>query len=321
MRRTLGAWVQATRPFIMIVSFLPVVIGLLAAYRVTGPINWGMALLTLIGSMLAQVATNFSNDYFDYVQYEGSEPFSGGSGVIQAQLIAPRTLHVAGLILFTITGLIGLFLGALTGPFVAFLGLLGVAGGFFYSGPPLRLGYRGLAELDVSLSMGPSIVLGTYLVQTGDALMLTGESVLAYVARVLAAGAWPLALSVPIGSFVALVLYAESIYDIDQDLQTGKLTLAARLGFDRALAAMIGWVLLTCLYLVAGVFLWQLPWLLLLSLAPMVWVVTRLRRVRAAGPPDTSSKSAGEVEPLGRLALLLYTAVALLTIVGLAVSG
>jgi 1,4-dihydroxy-2-naphthoate octaprenyltransferase len=48
---------------------------------------------------------------------------------------------------------------------VLLFGLAGLAVGFVYTGPPLRLANRGLGELAVALAFGVGIVCGTAYVQ------------------------------------------------------------------------------------------------------------------------------------------------------------
>lgn len=312
-------WIRATRPAFLMVSVFPAVIGILAAVR-HGAFSPLPAALTVFGAALAQIATNFSNDYFDYVQYEGDIPFGGGSGVIQAGVISPEALLRAAIITFAAGGVIGAVLGLTAGPFIWFLTGLGIIGGYFYTAPPLRLGYRGLAEVTTGISMGPGITVGAFLVQTGDAVMHGGETAAAYVARVGAAAVQPALLSVPLASFVALILFAESIHDIDQDRQTGKITLAVRLGPRRALSLMIGWVALTAVFIGAGAIQGFLPRLLLAALVPAGWVLVKALRTAGEDPRVwLAAQGHGKVSRLGGKALLLYASASILTVVGLAV--
>src|SRR5690606_21548410 len=173
---------------------------------------------------------------------------------------------------------------------------IGLIGAIYYSAPPIRFGYRGWAEVVCGISMGPVIVLGVYMVQTGRP-------------------SWEaLAVSFPLASFVAMILYGESIHDIQQDQQTGKWTVAARLGETRAVAAMMAWIAATGVLSVLGVATGLLPRLLLLELVPMALVLRVLRpwAGKREGGPDTAKPR------FGRLALRLYLSTGLLLFLGLA---
>src|SRR5207244_12078807 len=61
---------------------------------------------------------------------------------------------------------IGLYLVAVVGLPLLWLGLLGVAVAYFYVAPPLRLAHRGVGEIAVGIAFGPVTVLGVYYVLT-----------------------------------------------------------------------------------------------------------------------------------------------------------
>jgi 1,4-dihydroxy-2-naphthoate octaprenyltransferase len=90
--------------------------------------------------------------------------------------------------------------------------LAGIFLSFFYTAPPLRLVHRGLGEVTTALGFGPIMVLGAYVVQTGEF-------------------AWePFVASIPVAILIALVLYVNEIPDRPGDAAVGKRTLPVRLG-------------------------------------------------------------------------------------------
>jgi len=94
---------------------------------------------------------------------------------------------------------------------------VGVLISVFYTAPPFRLVHRGLGEITTGLGFGPVMVLGAYTVQTGRF-------------------AWePLVASIPVGIFIALVLYVNEIPDRAGDAAVGKRTLPVR--WDQATVA------------------------------------------------------------------------------------
>jgi 1,4-dihydroxy-2-naphthoate octaprenyltransferase len=94
----------------------------------------------------------------------------------------------------------------------------------------LRLSYRGLGELAVALAYGPTIVLGTYLVQTG------------------AFSATLVQLSAILGLLVAAFLWINQFPDCRADESAGKRNLVVRLGPSRAAIAYLG--------IMCGAYLW-----------------------------------------------------------------
>lgn len=290
------AWVQASRPRFYIVSVFPVAIGLLLALG-EGPLDAGLAVLTLAGTLLLHAGTNLANDYYDYVQYTGSVPFHGGSGVIQAGKLSLAALYTGGWIAFAGAAAIGLYLGLAATPLVWLFTGLGLLGGIYYSAPPVRFGYRGLAEVVCGLSMGPIIVLGTYTVQVQA---VSAQSVIA---------------SLPLASFVALILFAESIHDIDEDRQTGKWTLAARIGETRSLQLFIAWVGLSGLFTMIAVTTGYLPKILLLQAPPAALAVAAATRLLTSGYDHAG------LYRLGKIALAIYLLTGLLLVLGFALNG
>lgn len=292
----LAAWIQATRPPFLVATLLPVLTGLALVARQTGQVNWPLALLTLVGSLAMQIGTNLANDYYDFIQYRGDVPYEGGSGVLQEGKLSLDDVYRGTWVTFAFTAAVGIYLGTRSTPLVWLLTAIGLIGAIYYSAPPIRFGYRGWAEVVCGISMGPVIVLGVYMVQTGRP-------------------SWEaLAVSFPLASFVAMILYGESIHDIQQDQQTGKWTVAARLGETRAVAAMMAWIAATGVLSVLGVATGLLPQLLLLELVPMALVLRVLRpwAGKREGGPDTAKPR------FGRLALRLYLSTGLLLFLGLA---
>lgn len=282
-RVLLRAWFLACRPHLKPVTVFPVVVGILVAGR-DGFFDPWLALWTMLGSLAIHAGTDMANDYYDYVMYRGDAPFTGGSGVIQAGWLSPDSLRRGAWVSFGFGAVVGLYLAWRSGWPALAMGLVGIASGLFYTAPPVRYGYRGLGELMVGINMGLILVMGSYYVQTRA---MTLDAALA---------------SLPLTSLVALILYAESIHDIEEDRATGKHTLAARLGEGRALRLYLGWVAATALMVAAGVAAGKLPWLTLGTLVPAARCLSAARRF-LGGPYDHQ-----DLYALGRLALGIYKA-------------
>ena len=123
------------------------------------------------------------------------------------------------MITFLFSGLgiiLGVFIVLLKSPSAIWVGIVGLIMVWSYHGPPLQLAYRGLGELDVALSYGPLIALGTYVVQTNS-----------YSPDVF----W---LSMPLGFFVTAFLWVNEFPDYAADKVSGKKNLVVKLGKLRA---------------------------------------------------------------------------------------
>lgn len=261
---TLHHWIQASRPPFFIATFIPLAVGWILAGKL-GAWRPLRMLLVLLGSFMVHLATNLADDYFDHLQGTDDGQSIGGSRVIQEGKIAPRTILKVMTLLYALAFGIALYSMAVLGLWVlAPLVLLAWFGSFFYVAPPVRYGYRGLGELSVGINMGPVMVTGTYWVISGRANWA------------------PFLISIPIGLMVAVILYYQSLPDMETDLAVHKHTLAVRLGKRRAFYGLIVfWVMIYCsiiLLFLTGYLAW--PALLsLLTIPLLIWLLNIITRI------------------------------------------
>jgi 1,4-dihydroxy-2-naphthoate polyprenyltransferase len=263
-RETLHHWIQASRPPFFIATFIPLAAGWILAGKL-GSWHPLRMLLVLLGSFMVHLATNLADDYFDHFQGTDDGQSIGGSRVIQEGKIAPRTILKVVILLYVLAFGIAIGSMAVLGLWVLTpLVLLAWFGSFFYVAPPVRYGYRGLGELSVGINMGPVMVIGTYWVISG---------------RVNWA---PFLISIPIGLMVAVILYYQSLPDMETDLAVHKYTLAVRLGKRRAFYGLIVfWVMIyssIALLFLTGYLAW--PALLsLLTIPLLIWLLNIMTRI------------------------------------------
>lgn len=214
-------WVRASRAPFLSASLVPVLLGGFAAYYRTGSLSFRCLLVTLGGIACVHLGANLANDYFDWktgCDTQNPEPtqFSGGSRVIQDGLISSRAIITASVAFFIAGALLGLYLNSLVpGNAVILIGIVGIAGGLFYTALPVKLSYRGLGEVTVFFCFGPLLVAGSYLVQAGrlDSNIF--------------------AVSVPAGLLVLAILLVNEVLDVGWDRKGGKRTLVVALGRER----------------------------------------------------------------------------------------
>jgi len=264
-REALRHWIQASRPPFFIATFIPLAAGWILAGRLGAWRPWRM-LLVLLGSFMVHLATNLADDYFDHLQGTDKGLSIGGSRVIQEGKIAPRTILKVVILLYALAFGIALCTMAVLGlwgltPFV----LLAWFGSFFYVAPPIQYGYRGLGELSVGINMGPVMVVGTYWVISG---------------RV----DWaPFLISIPIGLMVAVILYYQSLPDMETDLAVHKYTVAVRLGRRRAFyGLLVFWGIIYC-SIIGLVRAGYLAWPALLSLLTIPLLIRLLNIMSGIG--------------------------------------
>ena len=233
---------------------VPVLLGSCLAWS-EGVFYWGFFLLTFVGAICIQAASNMSNDYFDHLTGNDENnreltPFSGGSRVIQDGTFGARQVLIVSTTLYLIGAAIGVYLAWARGWTVLWLGLIGTFLAFFHNAPPVNL-YSlapGLGELAVGLGFGPVAVLGAYYVQ---------------IQRLNLKALW---VSVPVGLLIAAVLYINEFPDYQADKAVGKKTLIVVFGRERAVWGYIALLVVTYLLVVIGVALGILPLTTLLAL-------------------------------------------------------
>lgn len=169
--------------------------------------------LTLLGATLLHVATNVLNDYFDYVRgidlYTRRTPFSGGSGLLPAGLLEPRSVYALGVASMIAGMAIGAYLALVVGPWALVIGAIGALTLYTYT--PLLTRYL-VGEFATGLNFGPLMVLGAYYVQTGRL------------------GLHAFLAGVPIGLGTANLLLLNEFPDVEADARGGRRTLPIVLG-------------------------------------------------------------------------------------------
>jgi 1,4-dihydroxy-2-naphthoate octaprenyltransferase len=246
--------IRITRAPFLTAIIVPVLLGTCVAWR-EGSFHAGLFLLTLVGAVFVQVGLNMSNDYFDHLAGTDENnreltPFSGGSRVIQDGTFGARKVLIVSTSCYLIGAAIGVNLAWIRGWPVLWLGLIGLFLAFFHNAPPVNL-YSlapGVGELAVGLGFGPVTVLGAYYVQTQQ----------------LSPGA--LCASIPIGLFIAAVLYINEFPDHQADKAAGKKTLVAVFGRKRAVWGYIGLLIAAYATIVIEVALRNTPLTTLLAL-------------------------------------------------------
>jgi 1,4-dihydroxy-2-naphthoate octaprenyltransferase len=138
------------------------------AFWRTGRIDWGFALLALVGAVCAHAAVNALNEYSDFRTGIDARthrtPFSGGSGTLQRRPeLAGYALGV-GLSLASVTAAIGGYFALRIGPAILPLGVVGLAAVLLYTpwlnkSPLLCLVAPGLG-FGTCMVMGTDVVLG-----------------------------------------------------------------------------------------------------------------------------------------------------------------
>lgn len=255
---TAGEWIEGARPRTLPNAVAPVVAGVGAAIALDG-FSWVRSLLALLVSLALIVGVNYANDYSDGIRGTDKNRV-GPLRLVGSGVAKPKAVLFAALASLGLAGVLGLTLVALSGLWwLLAMGALCILGAWFYTGGKKPYGYYGFGEIAVFTFFGLAGVLGTVYVQTGR---------LSWAA---------LGCAVAVGSFSTGVLTANNLRDIPTDIESGKRTLATRLG-DRGTRRLY-LTLVAVPYVASVVLAFVTPWALLgLLTAPLL-----LKSVKAVG--------------------------------------
>lgn len=204
-KNSLKAWFLAARPKTLAAGASPVILASALAFH-DGSFDFIPAGICLLFALLAQIISNFANDYFDHLKGSDNEERPGPKRAVAEGWIAPKTMLIVTLSLCVVNSALGLTLLFYGGWFLIFVGAAVVVFALAYSGGPYPLAYHGWGDVCVLAFFGIVPVGFTYYVQTGQ---------------------WTLSATVcgiAVGLVVVNILVANNYRDRFSDAKAGKNT-------------------------------------------------------------------------------------------------
>ncbi|WP_280422070.1 1,4-dihydroxy-2-naphthoate polyprenyltransferase [Nocardia carnea] len=284
---TAAQWIEGARPRTLPNAIAPVLAGTGAAAAIDGAV-WWKALLALGVSMALIIGVNYANDYSDGIRGTDDERV-GPLRLVGSGVASPAAVRGAAVASLALGAVLGLVLALFSAWWLILVGAVCLAGAWFYTGGSKPYGYRGFGEIAVFVFFGLVAVLGTQFVQAGR-VDWTG-----------------LALAAGVGSFSSAVLVANNLRDIPTDTETGKTTLAVKLGDTRT--RTLHMTLLAAPFVLTLVLVARTPWALVGLLAAPLAV--------RANAPVRADKGGLELIPALRdsgLAMLAWSALSALAL-------
>lgn len=218
-RSTLGCWIEAMRLRTLPVSLAGVLFasGICVAMR---SVCVAALVLCAVFAVLAQIASNFANEYYDYRDGLDRAGREGPRRGVTEGDISPRAMKLATYATLGMACAVGCVLVALYGsPWMYAAGVLIALGAMAYSAGPWPLSRHGLGEVAVVIFFGIVPVMLTCMV-SGVAPSVT----------LLMAG-------IGVGCLGANVLIVNNYRDRDDDAAVGKRTTVVIFG-RRAMATV-----------------------------------------------------------------------------------
>lgn len=221
--QNLSIWISAMRPRTLPLSVSGIIIASSFA-EYNGCFNWLIFILALLTTISLQILSNLANDYGDGIKGTDDNNRIGPERAIQSGKITPNEMFeviklnilicivLAFLLIFKAFGSQHFLLTLL----FFLLGISSVIAAIRYTVGNKAYGYRGLGDVFVFIFFGLVSVIGTYVL---------------YAKTVHHVVFLP---SITIGLLSVAVLNLNNMRDIKSDLASGKITLAVKLGFERA---------------------------------------------------------------------------------------
>lgn len=159
-------WWWSLRPFSFTASLIPMILALIVSLQQTKSLDIIGFILTLSTGITIHIIANVFNSYYDW-QFGHDQP--GDPQVVPVLLnpaLGAPALWRFGIVFLILGGILTLILGLLYGIIVFFISLLGIAGAYFYTAPPITYKDKGWALPAVFLFMGILMPVNTFLVQT-----------------------------------------------------------------------------------------------------------------------------------------------------------
>jgi len=242
------AWLLAARPKTLSGAAVPVAIGIAAAWQYCdGRIKVVPALLCVAFAMLMQVASNFVNDYFDFVRGRDGAERLGPKRACAEGWVTLSAMRWAIAMVMGVACCVGLPLVLYGGWQLVWVGVACVAFCILYT---THLASRGLGDVLVLLFFGLVPVSLTMALSSGIENLFSAEML----------PTWLQALAC--GLLIDTLLMVNNYRDIDGDRASGKRTLVVILGEKWSLRIYLWLGIAACIVADCALFIvggrWQL---------------------------------------------------------------
>ncbi len=217
--RKFRAFIRLTRPIFLLGGVLMYGLGVAIAASQGAAVDIPRALLGQWMVTSIQAMAQYANEYYDFEVDKliaGNRTFfSGGSGVLQGGDLPPAVALFTARVC-AISAVVSIVIVATFQPIAAVIGLIALAGSWYYSAPPLALMGSGWGELSTSIIVALLAPAAGYVLQTDrfDPLLV--------------------AISLPLVLIHWAMMIAFEFPDYEADLAVGKKTITVRIGLFRA---------------------------------------------------------------------------------------
>lgn len=270
------AWIKAMRLRTLPLALASTFTGSFLALE-KGFFDGWVLLMTALTTIFLQVNSNLANDYGDFEHGTDNDERIGPERALQSGALKPQEMRKA-IYLFSALSLlsgIGLLaiapLNLIVKGILLLLGIAAIYASIKYTAGKNPYGYRGLGDISVMAFFGILGVIGAYVCQTGTFHPMIILPALA------------------IGAFSTGVLNVNNTRDIESDQKSGKITLAVKLGPERARNYHVVLIMngLSLMMIYAGLnFDWGWKWLFLLAFPLLIMNAIKVKSTKEAKKLD-----------------------------------
>lgn len=268
-------WLSAMRLRTLPLSVSGIILGTCFAYY-NGRFSWWVLVLAILTTISLQVLSNLANDYGDSVNGADNDERVGPQRAVQSGKITPDEMLDA--IKFNIVVVIILTLSLIWAAFgpteflflLLFVSLGGIAvyAALNYTMGDSPYGYRALGDVFVFIFFGLVSTIGSYVLY-----MHTIDHVIVLPA-------------ITLGLLSVGVLNLNNMRDLEADAKVGKITLAVKLGIERAKKyhfLLVGGAM--CLALLFSILYYVSPFnfIFLIAFIPLIF---HLKKIKSANQPN-----------------------------------
>lgn len=205
-------WWKSMRPFSLVSSALPALFGTILAGTRGIQINWAVATVSVVTSVLLHLIANLTNSLYDWLSGHDRPGSPQIVPLLENATEGIDAIEHALRILYLITSAAIVTFGALTSWVLMIYPVLGWIGGVYYTKPPIAYKHRGWGTAGVILLMGLAAPAAAFQGQTG---WIDIPTILACV---------------PMAALVTAIMLANEIRDREIDQALGSITSVVLLG-------------------------------------------------------------------------------------------
>ena len=239
---SIKAWISAFRPRTLFLAIGTTICGTGLAMSY-GQYSWLVFVLTSLTAIFLQLLSNLANDLGDY--QHGTDVTGkrvGPTRAVQSGAITPKQMKVAVYVTMGLSAMVGLSLIYVALQFMDYkyillfliLGVAAIYAAIKYTSGKNPYGYKGLGDIFSFLFFGPVPVVGTYFLHTHSLDFM------------------PWLPAIGLGFMSAAVLNINNMRDMENDKESGKITIPIRIGLRKAkiyqLSLVVGMILCFTIY-------------------------------------------------------------------------